>query len=112
MTTTPFPIRLAGLGYYLPAQRLASTELERSMNIPAGWIERATGVCGRRRIEHETTASMGADATRMALDTAGLTTADLDAIVGACTAPHQAIPCTAAIVQRMLRSARRQERLL
>jgi 3-oxoacyl-[acyl-carrier-protein] synthase III len=102
MKPTRFPVRLAGLGFYLPQQRLSSAELEQSMDLPIGWIERATGVRERRRVTHETTAGMGADAARMALQSAGMNVADLDAIVGASTAPHQAIPCTAALVQGLL----------
>ena len=45
---------------------------------------------------------MGAAAARMALARAALTAADLDAIVCASTAPQQAIPCTAALLQREL----------
>ena len=93
---------LAGLGTYLPQRRVTSDALEAQLNIPAGWIERVTGVRERRYCADETSVGMAAAAARQALDRAGLRPDDLDAIVGASTAPQQAIPCTAALVQREL----------
>ena len=93
-------VKLAGLGRYLPQQRVANSELEAQLGIPAEWIERATGVLERRYIEKgETALTMGAAASLMALDEAALTVNDLDAIICASSAPHQMIPCTAALLQ-------------
>ena len=36
------PIKIAGLGCYLPARRVTNAELEERLGIPARWIERAT----------------------------------------------------------------------
>ncbi len=96
------PVKIAGLGWYLPERRVSSAELEQQLDLPAGWVERTTGVSERRYATHETSVSMGAAAARMALARAALTAADLDAIVCASTAPQQAIPCTAALLQREL----------
>ena len=96
------PIKIAGLGWYLPERRVTSAELEQNWSIAPGWVERTTGVQERRYATHESTAGMAADAARMALDMAGITASAVDAIVGASTAPQQAIPCTAAFVQREL----------
>lgn len=96
------PCMIAGLGSYLPSRRVPNEELEQCFDIPPNWIERATGVVARRYAGDETTAGMAASAARMALERAGMTVRDLDAIIGASTAPQQAIPCTAALVQREL----------
>ena len=96
------PIKIAGLGYYLPERRVTNAELEARYDVSANWIERATGVQERRYATHETSAGMGAAAARCALAAAGLNVGDLDAIIGASTGPQQAIPCTAALVQREL----------
>jgi 3-oxoacyl-[acyl-carrier-protein] synthase-3 len=58
----------------------------------------------RRYATHETSAGMGAAAARRALAAADLSLGDLDAIIGASTGPQQAIPCTAALVQRELQA--------
>ena len=106
------PIKIAGLGCYLPERRVTNAELEARYDVSASWIERATGVQERRYATHETSAGMGAAAARRALDAAALSVGDLDAIIGASTGPQQAIPCTAALVQRELRRAGWQKRVL
>jgi 3-oxoacyl-[acyl-carrier-protein] synthase-3 len=96
------PVRLAGLGFYLPPHVVSSAELERRLELPAGWIERVTGVRERRGGLGETTAGMAARAARVALARAELSVADLDLIVAASAGPQQSIPCTAVFVQREL----------
>lgn len=96
------PVQIAGMGCYLPSRVVTSADLERDLSLPAGWIERGTGVCSRRWRTDETTAGMAAAAIRDALRRAGKTIDDLDLIVSASTAPQQAIPCTAALIQREL----------
>jgi len=96
------PVKLAGLGWYLPPRRVTNAELEERLDIPADWIERVTGVCERRYVTDETVVAMGVAASYMALEAAGLDVSDLDAIICASTSPQQAIPCTAAFLQREL----------
>ena len=96
------PIKIAGVGSYLPARRVTNAELGERLGIPPDWIERASGVCERRYVTDETSAGMGAAAARMALADAGMELGDIDVIIGASTGPQQAIPCTAALVQREL----------
>jgi 3-oxoacyl-[acyl-carrier-protein] synthase-3 len=98
------PVKIAGLGWYLPPRRVTSAELTERFNAPPGAIERATGVYERRYASDETASGMGAAAARMALEHAGLHSGDLDAIIGASSAPQQCIPCTAALVQRELQA--------
>lgn len=95
-------VAIAGLGLYLPERRVTNEELQQRFDIPAEWIERATGVRERRYAGGETSAGMAAAASQAALLDAGVCEHQLDAIIGASTAPQQAIPCTAALVQREL----------
>jgi 3-oxoacyl-[acyl-carrier-protein] synthase-3 len=95
-------VRIAGLGWYLPKQRVSSSELAQRFGVAEGLIERTTGVQERRYAGGETASQMGAAAGRMALKHAGLRSSDLDAIIGASSAPQQCIPCTATFVQREL----------
>jgi 3-oxoacyl-[acyl-carrier-protein] synthase-3 len=95
-------VRIAGLGWHLPERRVGNDEIAARLDIPAEWIGRASGVFERRYVTHETAAGMAAAAARMAQEQAGMGLADLDVIVGASAAPQQAIPCTAALVQREL----------
>lgn len=96
------PVKVAGLGWYLPERRVTNDELAERVGVPAAWIERASGVRERRYVGAETSAGMGAAAARLALAEAGIELDALDAIVGASTGPQQSIPCTAALVQREL----------
>lgn len=96
------PVKIAGLGWYLPSRRVTNAQLEEQLGIPASWIERATGILERRYVTTETTLSMAASAAHMALEDAGLHPQDLDAIICASSAPQQVIPCTAAFLQRAI----------
>ena len=96
------PVKIAGTGWYLPQKRVTNEDLEERLHIPAQWIAQATGVLERRYVTDETGLFMAAEAGRMALINAGLEVEALNAIICASTAPHQAIPCTAALLQREL----------
>ncbi len=96
------PVKIASMGWYLPERRVTNADLEAQLGIPADWIDRVTGVQERRYATSETTISMGARAAGMALAEAGLCVEDLDAIISAATGIQQAIPCTAALMQREL----------
>lgn len=96
------PVKIAGLGWYLPERRVTNAELEERLKIPGGWIERVTGVRERRYVTGESTLSMAVAASNGALMSAGVPLDEVDVIIGASTGPHQLIPCTAALVQREL----------
>src|SRR5258708_34283874 len=92
------PVKLAGLGWYLPPRRVTNAELEERLDIPADWIERVTGVYERRYVTSETVVAMGVAASCMALEAAGVDVSDLDAIICASTTPPQALTCPAAFL--------------
>src|SRR5215207_4009604 len=96
------PVKIAGLGCYLPECRVTSAELERQLDLPDGWVERVTGVRERRYAVEETTVGMAVAAARRALADADVDPDTVDLVLGASTGPQQVIPCTAAYVQRGL----------
>ncbi len=101
----PRPIRLTGLGRYLPDRVVLNAELEGRFGLEAGWIAEKTGVLERRRADvagGETASVMGAAAIQEALDEAGLATTDLDLIINASGTPEQAIPDGGPLIQRAL----------
>lgn len=98
----PLPVRLLGSGSFLPERCVTNAELERELHLDAGWIERATGIRERRRGTDDSTISMAFAASTRALEAACTRADELDLIVGAASAPHQAVPCTAALLQRAL----------
>ena len=74
------PVKIAGLGTYLPARSVSSRELEEELKLPARWIERATGVRERRRAGGETSVEMAAKAGQEALRDAGVQPAEIDLV--------------------------------
>jgi 3-oxoacyl-[acyl-carrier-protein] synthase-3 len=67
------------------------------------WIAQRTGIRQRYiAADDETTASLGEAAARAALDSAGLTPADIDLIVLATSTPNNTFPATAVEIQNRL----------
>lgn len=100
--TVSVPVKIAGLGAYLPERVVTNDELEAQLELVPGWIAKRTGICERRYNTGETAIYQAAQAVRQALANAGLTLVDVDAFVGASSGPQQLIPCNAALLQREL----------
>jgi 3-oxoacyl-[acyl-carrier-protein] synthase-3 len=96
------PLKIIGLGRYLPSRIVSSSDLEALYDLPTGWVERRNGVRERRQVTTETSSFMGAEAAREALDEAGLQPEQLDLIINASGTAEQAIPDTGALIQRQL----------
>lgn len=96
-------VKITGLGQYLPENTILSTHLDQQLNLPAGSVEKKSGLVSRHFASaHETTSYMGAQAALRAMGHAGLSFQDIDLIIGACGAAEQPIPCTAALIQKQL----------
>ena len=98
----PQPLKIVGLGRYLPRRVVPSAEVEALCGLPAGWIEQRSGVRERHWATTETSSYMGAHAAREAVAEAGLALSDLDLIINASGTPEQAIPDGGPLVQRQL----------
>ena len=94
---------VCGFGSALPRRVLTNAELESMVDTSDEWIVQRTGI--RQRYiagEGETTASLGAEAARQALDRAGLTATDIDLIVVATSTPDNTFPAVAVNIQNRL----------
>ena len=92
-----------GFGAALPKRVVTNRELEETVDTSDEWIVQRTGI--RQRYvagEGETTASLGAEAARQALDNAGLTIDDIDLIICATSTPDNTFPATAVNIQNRL----------
>src|SRR5512145_455966 len=96
------PLKIIGLGRYLPSRVVPSAELEKMCNVPAGWVEHRNGVRERRWVTDETSSYMSAEAAREALEEAKLKPEQLDLIINASGTGEQAIPDTGVLIQRQL----------
>ncbi len=94
--------RILGTGKYLPKRKVTSEELGKQLGVDPKWIESHNGPRVRYFVEDETSSEMGAYAAQDALNAADLTLKDIDCIVCTSSIPEQAIPCTAALVQKHL----------
>jgi 3-oxoacyl-[acyl-carrier-protein] synthase-3 len=94
---------LEGAGAYLPERIVTNDELSRTVDTSDTWIVERTGIRQRHlAAPHETAAFMGARAAAAALDHAGATAADVDAIILGTSTPDNAFPATALGVQAAL----------
>jgi len=95
--------RILGTGRYIPAAVVENTALAQRMDTSDAWIREHTGI-ERRHVAAvgEATSDMAAAAGRAALETAGLTPADLDLIIIATSAGDSPMPATAVHVQQKL----------
>lgn len=96
-------LTLLGSGHALPTQRLASSEIDRSLGLPEGSTERLSGVRSRAvAATEDTAASLAAQAAHQALQTAGLVADQLDCVIAASGTMDQGMPCNAALIHREL----------
>lgn len=96
--------RIAGIGSYLPGNPVTNQELiERGVDTDDEWIITRTGIRQRHLAEPGTTASdLGLQASRRALDMAGIDAGELDLIIVATSTPDMIFPSTATILQTKL----------
>jgi len=89
-----------GCGHYLPARVVENREFAASLDTSDEWIRTRTGIERRHfAADGEMTSDLAIAAARAALADAGLTGADLDALIVATATPDQTFPATAATVQ-------------
>lgn len=94
---------LLGTGSALPARAVSNDELAQRVDTSDEWIRERSGIRMRYIAgEGETTASLGADAARKAIEAAGLQPQDIDLIVLATATPDQTFPSSATRVQASL----------
>jgi 3-oxoacyl-[acyl-carrier-protein] synthase-3 len=92
-----------GVGHYLPARVVPNAEFEKTLDTNDEWIRARSGIERRHfAAEGETTSSMAAAAARKALDQAGLTAKDIDAIIVATSTADLTFPSAATMVQAEL----------
>lgn len=98
--------RIFGTGTALPDRVVTNDDLTELMDTSDEWIRTRTGIRERRWVrEGETGAEMGLRATEQALAMAGMTGADLDAIVYATSSPDHFAPGNGVFLQRILPGA-------
>jgi 3-oxoacyl-[acyl-carrier-protein] synthase-3 len=97
--------KITGLGYYVPDNIVTNDDLSKLMDTNDEWIQERTGIKERRWIvegSEDTSAVMGAKASRIAIERAGLEPTDIDFIVFATLSPDYYFPGCGVQIQEML----------
>ncbi|MBC7467761.1 MAG: ketoacyl-ACP synthase III [Ramlibacter sp.] len=100
--------RITGTGSYLPPRRVTNDDLAielaaKGVETSNDWIVERTGIRARHFAAADVTSSdLGVEASRRALEAAGVAAADIDLIIVATSTPDMVFPSAACILQRKL----------
>ncbi len=92
--------KILGTGSYLPEKVLTNFDLEKLVETSNDWIVERTGIHQRHvASENENAVTMAEEASKRAIETAGLKPTDIGMIIVASTTPHMVFPSTACLLQ-------------
>jgi 3-oxoacyl-[acyl-carrier-protein] synthase-3 len=95
--------RIIGTGSYLPAKVLTNYDLEKMVETSHDWIFTRSGIVERRfAADDEMTSDLALQASRKAIEAAGIDASEIDLIIVATTSPDMPFPSTACILQDKL----------
>jgi 3-oxoacyl-[acyl-carrier-protein] synthase-3 len=95
--------RILGTGFAVPEQVVTNDDLARVMDTNDEWIRSRTGIRERRWVrEGETGVDLAVQATRPALEMAGIQASEVDGIIFATSSPDHFAPGNGVFLQRML----------
>jgi 3-oxoacyl-[acyl-carrier-protein] synthase-3 len=95
--------RIIGTGSFLPPRVVTNEELSKKLDTSDAWIQERTGI-RQRHIADESQASsdLALEASRRALDAAGVPASEIDLIIVATSTPDFIFPSTACLLQAKL----------
>jgi 3-oxoacyl-[acyl-carrier-protein] synthase III len=95
--------RIAGTGSYLPKKVVTNADLVKLIDTSDEWIRSRTGISQRHvAAEDETTTDLAEHAARRAMESAGVTAADIDLICVGTTTPDLVFPNVGTLLQDRL----------
>lgn len=99
-----FKTRIAGIGKYLPAREVTNDDLTQYMDTSDEWIRERTGIETRRyaKKHEETSTTMALEASKIAIERAGIEKEDIDFIIFATLSPDYYFPGCGVLLQRAL----------
>lgn len=97
------PMVIRGTGAFVPEATMTNDFFASYLDTSDEWITKRTGIKTRHRAgQNESTATIAIEASRRALDDAGIAPADVDMVVVCTATPDYHIPMTAGLVQHGL----------
>ena len=95
--------RIIGTGGYLPSNVVTNHDLEKVVDTSDQWIRERTGIEQRHiAVEGETTVDLAEQASRNAIEAAGIDASEIDLIIFATSTPDKIFPSSACILQARL----------
>jgi len=95
--------RIVGTGSYLPPRVMTNHDFAARLETSDAWIRERTGIVQRHIAdEQQASSDLALEASRRALDAAGVAAQDLDLIVVATSTPDYVFPSTACLLQAKL----------
>ena len=95
--------RITGTGSYLPENVMTNKDLEKIVDTTDQWIRERTGIEQRHIVvEGQTTVDLAEEASRRAIEAAGIDATDIDLIIFATSTPDKIFPSSACILQARL----------
>jgi 3-oxoacyl-[acyl-carrier-protein] synthase-3 len=92
-------VALIGIGSHVPDRVMSNDEIATMVDTSDEWIAQRTGIRERRiAAASDSSASLGAEAARRALASAGIGAGELDLIVAATASPDYYFPATASLI--------------
>jgi 3-oxoacyl-[acyl-carrier-protein] synthase-3 len=92
-------VALIGIGSHVPDRVMSNDEIAAMVETSDEWIAQRTGIRERRIADAaDSSASLGAEAARRALASAGIDAGELDLIVTATASPDYYFPATASLI--------------
>ena len=99
----PLKSRITGTGSYVPEKVLDNFDLEKKVDTSDEWIIERTGIRERRIAESdETTSDLSLEASKKALQAAGIKPKEIDLIIVATMTGDMPMPSTASFLQKKL----------
>ena len=96
-------VALIGIGSHVPERVMSNDEIATMVETSDEWIAQRTGIHERRiAAEPDSSATLGAEAARRALLSAGIAAGELDLIVTATASPDYYFPATASLIGERL----------
>jgi 3-oxoacyl-[acyl-carrier-protein] synthase-3 len=97
--------KIAGIGMYVPSNVYTNDDLKKYMDTSDEWIQERTGIKERHYAHRteETTTTMGVEASKIAIERAGITAQDIDFIIFATLSPDYYFPGCGVLVQRAMK---------
>ncbi len=95
--------RIAGTGSYLPSRIVKNAEFAQTLDTSDEWIRERTGIAQRHIAEESQTSSdLALEASRAAIQAAGVQAGEVDLIIVATSTPDFIFPSTACLLQAKL----------